>query len=354
MRKLLILLLFTQPLLYATSSNIHAFLSKKDTFNLSFGFEKVNDTLDIFNIKESEVDRGSKNYTSLGDMEGIDLNMGYTFSEKWYSNISFNQKKLNYLGSKLSNQKIDMYIRRQLYHSNHWAFSMDVGYVTNRADEASMDSLEAINNTLEDIFPNKEIELKELDTKQVLFYRGDDKSVKTVELENKAYIKVKDTYDRGFYLRGIASLRQKNWLFDAYLGYSEVEVANRIESSILDESNPDLQKELENISLLQKRKDILYFGGIGVKYKFDKSWEGNFNYKYTHILRISCLDNSNNNHIFNLNFTHNFNRKIGFYMGGKLMLSQFNGEIPYMYTKYNKGSFHHKYGFIRGGVVFRF
>jgi hypothetical protein len=242
MRRLLIILLFTQPLLYASPSNIHAFLAKEDTFNLSFGFEKVNDTLDIFNIKEREVNTNSKNYTSLGDMEGIDLNMGYTFSEKWYLNIDLNQKKLNYLGSKLNSERADIYIRRQFYHSNHWAFTMDIGYVTNRADDAYMDSVEAINNTFEDILPNKEIELKEINEKQVLFYRGDDKSVKTIELENSAYIKVKDTYDNGFYLRAIASLRQKNWLFDTYLGYSEVEVANKIESSIFNEPNPDLQQ----------------------------------------------------------------------------------------------------------------
>ena len=354
MRRLLILLLFTQPFLYANPSNIHAFLAKKDTFNLSFGFEKMNDALDIFNIKEREVDTDSKNYTSLGDMEGINLNMGYTFSEKWYLNINLNQKKLNYLGSKLNSKRVDIYIRQQLYLSNHWAFAMDLGYVTNRADDASMDSVEAINNTLEDILPNKEIELKEIDEKQVLFYRGDDKSVKTVELENPAYIKVKDTSDNGFYLRAIASLRQKNWLFDAYLGYSEVEIENKIESSIFDEPNPDLQKELENIRLVQKRKDIIYFGGMGVKYNFNNKWQSDFNYKYMHIFRISCLDNSNNNHVFNLNLTHKLNSKINFYLGGKVMLSQLNGEIPYIYTKYNKGSFHHKYGFLNGGVSYQF
>jgi predicted porin len=138
------------------------------------------------------------------------------------------------------------------------------------------------------------------------------------------------------------------------LSYSEIKIENRIESSIFDESNPDLKKELKNIKLLQERKDIIYSGAIGVGYKFNDEWKGDFNYKYTHILRIAYLENNNNNHIFNLNLTYHLNSKIDFYLGGKVMLSQFNAEIPYMYTKYNSGSFHHKYGFANGGITYQF
>ena len=354
MIKILTLLFLGLNFLSATPQDIHAFLPQGNTVNFNIGFEKVNDKLDIFNIKEKELDKSGKSFSSLGDMEGIDFNMGLTFSKKYYLNINLNQKRLNYLGSQLTTKRLDVYLRRQLYHSDSWAFAIDVGYTTNQADDTYMDSVESINNILEDILPNKEIKLKEIEDKQVLFYRGDDKSIKTVELENRAYVKIKDTYDKGFYTRAVLSLHQKKWLFDIFMAYSEVKIENNIDSSVFDEKNSDLQKELGNILLLQKRKDIIYLTGIGVEYTFNKQWKGNFNYQYSHILRIDYLKNNNNNHTFNMNVTYKLNSKIDFYLGGKVMLSQFNGEIPYIYTQYNSGSFHHKYGFANGGVAYRF
>ena len=352
--RLLILLWMTQLLLYATPQDIHAFLAKTDTFYISMGVEKVNDTLDVFNIKERELDKKRNNFTTLGDMEGLDVNMGYTFNKQWYLHINLNQKKLNYLGSKLTTKKIDSYLRYQFYHSNNWAFSVDLGYAMNQANDTSMDSVEAINDVLEDILPNKEIELKDKNNQQTLFYRGEDRSIKTVELKNKANVKVEDTYDKGFYTRAILSLKQKKWLFDSYLGYSEIQIHSKLDSSVFDEENPDLQKELEALVLVDKRKDAMFFGGMSVGYAFNDKWQGDLHYQYNHIVRIACLENSNTNHIFNFNLTYNINSNIDFYIGGKVMLSQFNGEIPYMYTKYNKGSFHHKYGFANGGIAYKF
>jgi len=350
MQKMLFFFIFMITFLYSKSSNISAFLPKIDSFIISIGAEKVNSTIDIFNMKEKE---GSNKSSTLGDMEGIDFNFGYKFNNKIYTSLTFNYKKLNYIGTQLINKQLDLYLRYQLYKKDNLAFSIDGGYTINRANDTLINSLEAINNILEDILPEKEIELKEIENQQLLIYHEDDKSVKTIPLKNKTFFKVKNTNDSSFYTRAILSLKKDKWLFNTYLGYKETMIHSEMDSSIFDEDDIDLKKELEKVNFIQERQDSMIFGGVGLNYHFHQ-WIGEINYQYNYIMRVAHLQNTKSNHIFNLNLTYMATKNIDYYIGAKIMLHQFNGEIPYLYGEYNKGSFHHKYGFANVGVVYKF
>jgi hypothetical protein len=201
-----ILFLFIQNIIYAQKSNINAFLLKPETIEISLRVEKVNDALDIFNIKKSEVSRKKSNFQTIGDMHGVNFNLGYTLNKKWYLNLNLNRKTLDYSNSELINNQIDFYLRYQLYSYNNIAFAIDIGYKSNRADDVFLTNTESINDIIEDIFPNKEIELKEIDNQQILIYQEDNRAIKTIKLENKASISIKDTYDSSFYSRIIFSL----------------------------------------------------------------------------------------------------------------------------------------------------
>ena len=343
------LFLITQTLLYSQSSNIHAFLPKTNALNMSFSLEKVNDTVDIFNVKDSEI----KKKSSLGDMKGVNFNFGYALSDKWYFNLNLNQKSLNYSAYTLTNREIEFYSRYMLYRYDNIAFSMDFGYIGNRANNIFMDTLESINDVLEDVTPNREIELKEINSQQVLFYRGEDGSVKTISLENRAFVSIKDTYDNSFYTRAILSLKKEAWLFDTYVGYKESKVHNKIDSSFSNEKNPDLEKELKQITLVQNRTDKMWFVGLGTGYTLDKV-QLEVNYRYNYINRIKSLNKVKDNHILNLNINYNINKNLKCFIGGKIMFHQFNGEIPYLYTVYNQGSFARKHGFADIGISYEF
>ena len=358
MKKILLLFILNESFIYAgniiyTNNNLHAFLPKANQLQITAGMEKVNDTIDILNIKKSEFGSNSENFDSLGDMQGINLNFGYAFNNKWYMNIKLNQKDLQYSDSTLTNNNFDIYLRYQLYQNKNSAFALDGGYTTNIAKDTNINKLKTINKALKDIAPDKEITISQTDNKHTLVYRGSDGSIKTVDLKNKPYIAIVDTDDTSLYARGIFSVRKEKWLFDVYGGYEETSINNKTDSSIIHEKDADLQKELKDIAFTQKRTDDMFFGGLGLGYHF-KKWYSELNYQYNHLLRIDSLNETNVNHIFNLNISYWVNQNLGLYMGGKLMLNQFNGEIPYLYGEYTKTSFDHKYGFINAGIVYNF
>lgn len=358
MKKLLLLLILGETAIYAENisyrqNSLHAFLPKPNTLHLNGGFEQVNDTLDVLNIKESEFGSNTENFDSLGDMQGFNLNLGYTFNDKWYMNVKFNQKDLKYSDTTLINQNFDLYLRYQIYQDENVAFAIDGGYIMNIAKDTYINSLKTINDGLQDIAPDKEITISQTDNKHTLVYRGDDGSIKTVDLKNKPYIAIVDTEDKSLYTRAIVSVKKGEWLFDAYGGYSETSIKNKTDSSIQHEDDTDLQQELENISFAKTRTDGMLFGGLGLGYQWDQ-WYGEVTYQYNHLLRVDCLSETNMNHIFNININYLITEKLALYMGGKLMLNQFNGEIPYLYTEYTDTSFDHKYGFLNLGISYQF
>ena len=341
--------LITQTLLYSQNSNIHAFLPKPNTLHMSFSVEKVNDKIDIFNVKDSEI----KKKSSLGDMKGININLGYALNRKWYFNLNLNQKSLNYSAYTLVNRKIEFYSRYMLHRHNNLALSIDFGYIGNRASDIEMSTLESINDVLEDITPNREIELEEINSEQVLFYRGEDRSIRTISLENRAFVSIKDTHDNSLYTRAILTLKKDKWLFDTYIGYKKSKVHNELDTSFANEKNPDLQKELEDVILVQDRTDTMWFTGIGTSYDFNQ-FQVEANYQYNYINRIASLERVKKNHTLNLNINYNINKNIDCFVGGKVLFHQYNGEIPYLYTVYNQGSFARKHGFANVGISYKF
>jgi hypothetical protein len=125
-------------------------------------------------------------------------------------------------------------------------------------------------------------------------------------------------------------------------------------SSLFNEENSDLQHELKGVILTKNRMDSIFFGGIEANYLWNNRLEIGATYKYSYINRVSSLEDKINNYVTTLNLNYKLNKNITLFLGGKIMFYQFNGEIPYLYTKYNQGSFAHKYGFVDIGVIYSF
>ncbi|HHB94049.1 MAG TPA: hypothetical protein ENK88_02795 [Campylobacterales bacterium] len=356
MKKSLLILLLGH--LYAgdityNKNKIHAFLPKTKEVQFDLYLEKINDTIDVFNIKKSEL--GSNSDTSLGDMDGFGIDIGYTFNDKIYLNFGYNQKDLKYSDTTLTNKNMDLYLRYQLYRDKNSAFAIDGGYSKNSADDIYIYNLSTINNRLKKMIgDNRDITIKENSSdKYSVVYTASDGSKKTINLDNKPFVAIKDTSDSSLYTRAIYSYKNSNWLYDTYLGYSEISVSNTIDSSILHENNADLQDRLKNVNLKRDRTDDMLVAGLGIAYQ-TKDWGVEGGYQYNNLFRVKCLKKETKNHIFNLNLNYNISPKITIYGGGKLMLRQFNGEINYLYTRYTDTTFDHKYGYADIGVIYRY
>lgn len=361
-KQLLYFLILSSIYLYAAEeiiykkSNIHAFIPEKNRLQTFGTFQKVNDDIDVFNIKESEFSSNTENFDSLGDMEGIDLNFGYAFTDNFYLNLTLNRKDIQYSNTVLVNNNLDIYLRYQFYKEENMALAVDGGYAFNKAKNTYMRDLKTINKGLRNIITDKDISVAETDGNYRLVYKDKEAGTQNLNLKNKPYIAIIDTKDESFYTRVISSFKRENWLFDAYVGYSEMRITNKTDSSIIHEENPFLEEALKDISLSdkEKRTDTMFFVGLGVTHQISHLWFAELNYQYNHMQRVKCLSETNMNHIFNLNFIYDVTRNTSFYLGGTVMSNQFNGDIPYLYGEYTDTSFDHKYGFINMGLSYNF
>lgn len=355
MMKYYIFLLISTLSLYAktierTKSNIHAFLPANGEISILVGAETVNDTIDVLNIKESEFDSNSASFDSLGDMNGLDLELGYSFIDDAYLNFKVNYKELQYADATLKNLNLDLYLRYQAYQSESTAIAFDGGIAMNKANDVYSYDLSTINQTVDKIAPDKEISI----TNDYITYTDGNGVANTVSLANKPYLAIVDTYDESMYMRGIVSYKLNGSLFDAYLGFKYTKIQNGMDSSFSHEDNVDLQKEISKLSMTLKRDEGMTYGGLGYRCTTNFKLIAEINYQFSRMFRDADLKETDINHIIDMNILYAITDKTYFFIGGKIMSNQFNGEINYLYNKYTKTTFDHKYGYANTGFIFKF
>lgn len=300
-----------------TKNDISAFLPQNGEISVLIGGELVNDTIDILNVKESEVSRSRSGYNSLGDMKGLKLEIGYSFLDNWYANFKVNHKELKYMDDTLENLNIEMYLRHQAYRQKNTVIALDIGVSTNIAKDMSFNSA------------------------NMTYVDGDGVS------RHSDYVRLEDTFDRSVYTRGIISYDIEKVSVDAYAGFKYTLIENAFDGSPVGQNNPEHKLKLT-------RDEGMVFVGFGFRHALNTFFTWELGYKYQRMLRHSHLKTSQNNHIMDLTFLFSMTKNVTMFVGGKMMTNQFNGEINYLYTTYTKHKFEHKYGYADAGFIFKF
>lgn len=340
----------------------HAFLLNSDDIYLKFQYEKLDDTVDVLDLKESENVSSSTSTTTLGDLDGMSIETAFTFWDKFLFDISFGEKELNYNGIAMTNNNANTFLRYQPYKSEKHAFAIDVGYEVNILKDISIYDIDTMNTLIDRVSSNSDISIEQSNNIYLLNYVSSSSS-NTILLENTPYVSLDDTEDKAFYIRGIYSYLVEKFLFDFYLGYKEVDVKATLNSSLVNESNSIIQDALsenglENYLYSTDRVDVIYFTGLGLTYSIG-DFNAEFNYEFRKISRIDILEtNSNNektdqNHIFDLDLSYNITDSLTYYLGARVMTNQFNGELHYLFTGYTSTTFDHKYGYAKTGLIYR-
>ena len=86
----------------------HAFPFIKDKTEVILEYQKLNDTIDILNIKEQELGSLS-NYGSIGDMNGYKINITHGLTDKITLNANINKQDIEYDDSTLSNKRLEIF-----------------------------------------------------------------------------------------------------------------------------------------------------------------------------------------------------------------------------------------------------
>lgn len=305
MKKIYIILLLAHSLLgdeilYA-KQNIHAFLPKAESIVLDIGGQAVNDTIDFLNIKEEKYSN-----SSIGDMSGYNFALSYSFAD-FYLYGSYDKKDFDYSGPTLTNNRVELFARYNIYSSDTLALSLDGGYETNRASDTTIDNINITINSTQ---------------------------------YNNISATLKDTQDDALYMRAIVSLKSENALYDIFIATKQIKIENSVEAE-------------DGESFSAKREDMLISFGIGYSYRYaDFLLEALYLYDY--MLRVEGLQEQKSNNSVDIYLNYEINKNFSLYLGGEILTNQFNAKIPYLYQKYTESKFDHLYGYAKYGVIVSF
>jgi len=332
-------------------NDIHGYLPKNQA-DIGVELLKMNDTIDILKIKEDEFG-GNLSETSIGDMNGVHLFGRYKFNETTLGSAKYQKATVSYGAGELNNQKLEFFARKNIFSKN---FALDIGMVQNKGDDIKNQDIEMINSMIgRFVGSGGSIVCSsfgcDINYKDSV---GDEQSVgATIE----PYISTNNLKDNTMYLRAIKSINDDISTADTYITLSHTKINTFLDSSIHHEPNTTLRNELANKGIVpyknldRTEKKIT----LGLNYSaFVGKWAMDALYEYDYFLRDNDLGYINHNHKFELNIGYEIFKNTKFFVGGKILSNQFNGEIPYLYNKYTQTSFDHKYGWAKTGLIYSF
>lgn len=354
--------------------NIHTHTPKSGNIQVLGSYLKMNDTLDVLNIKESEFGTSTVNYDSLGDMDGYELELRYSISDSLMLDYTRTNENISYGENVLNNNRDEIFLRYNFLNSKMSlinGLSIDIGYVKNRAKDIYIRDLDDINSMLNKVAKDEGVDynikiephpLAGSPFPHVLNDYTNDPVSPTVlgnGLELVPYFSSEDLSDESQYIRLLANITSSHLLTDFFIGYKKTKISTFVDSSLHYETDISLQNELDNRNITPykslNRDEKMAFVGVNISYddaKNNMAYE--LYYEFDKIFRDNGLDYRDYNHIVKANISKVIDENLLLSVGGKIMMTQFSGQIPYLYNKYSQTSFDHKYGYMNIGLSYKF
>jgi len=328
-------------------TNKQAFTLPAKTASFNLGYLKVNDQLDIFHLKEKQF----SNLGSIGDMTGHHLEVRYGLTSKDTFIASTQAWNIDYSDSTLKNTKYTL-LNRYQFIANPIAFfnslSLDIGIERNTAPAITLSSDRFLNALIQKIKPNSGIKINNGD-----IIAGDITLTFYNDQRQKIYphISLKDLSSQTYYTRLLIGKKMTSSILSAYIGYRYTDITTSI---AFYPDNTLIRNILKNKippSLNRSETDL----ELGFSYLLQTSpFIYEIKYEYHQIFRDKTVSYLNQSHTLDANIALPISRNTLLYLGGRLMMEQFNSDIPYLYNRYTKTQFDHKYGFAKFGFIYRF
>ena len=348
-------LLFAQDTLNYAISDKHAYMLPKHHGNILVEYLKLNNQLDIFNIKSQELGSASS-YGSIGDMDGFKVQGLYEIGEKSLLGLKYSAQNVKYGSGTLNNKRYEGYYRYQLIQSNFTFFgasALDIGYVGNRANTMSYDNPKFLEPLATKVLKVKQTKIIQNGNKYAIGVIKKNGTTDFISnLVQKPTLYIKDMKDDSFYIRALTEKKiSEKFYLSFFLQYTRTKITTLVTAN--SELNIEAaKKNYETIKVLD-RDESRVSGGFNISLNWQKlAWE--LTYTYSRLFRDSGLDYINYNHVIDATLAKPIGKKWLIYGGVKIMYRQFNAQIPYLYNAYTQSTFDHKYGYAKVGLEYRF
>ena len=344
--------LFSQLLAY-TVLNKHSYPLPNGEFQIKSAYLKVNDTIDIFNMKEQELGSSKSSLGSMGDMTGYDFEVRYGITQNDSIFINYQKWSIAYGESMLENNKLDLFNRFNIYEDDSSffsSFSIDIGYEGNRASPIDIKDDVFLNSMIKKIKPNTSMVFKD---GSII---SDDTTLSLYNIDgNKIYpyISIADLQSDSYYARLLLGKEiTQNLFLDFYIGYKLVDIKTEIQffpNDVTIINNLMSNFEIPNMDRKESVMSLGFSSSLNIY-----SFIAEINYEYNKIFRDADVSNIDINHKIDASISRKIDDNFLVYLGGTLMLNQFNTDLPYLYTQYTKTQFDKKYGYVQIGLVYQF
>lgn len=334
-----------------TTGNICLCPLPANTLQTKISYNRINDTIDVLNIKEQELG-SNPNYGSIGDASGLDISLGYGINDFSALYYDYEYLSVHYADARLRNKKHDIFTKINLYHNKNnlfQTFSVDLGYVRNYANDINIKNISTLNSMVQKMRPGTKIQF---DGQGIIYgnsalYIFDQNGIVVPS------IKIADMSDSSFYARVLSGLEFENSVLDFYAGVKKTSIKSYV--TLEPSDAPIISAALQEFGNLDlKRDEKTIFGGFNYALSY-KSFIFEGGYEYLKIFgRSFKLNATDDNHIFNGAITKIVTDDFKVFIGGKAMLNQFNGVIPYLYNEYTKHRYDKKYGYAKVGFIYNF
>ena len=330
----------------------------KNRLELSLDYLSINDTLDIFDVRDDEfADNRNIDSSTLGDLKGGRLLLNYGLFPRTMLTAGVAYTDMDYLGSSLKTTTLDLSVRQMLIDSGQSGFpfniTIDLGVNANIGRDTVFTSESSINQLI-DRFTDENVSVV-INDQYVWFHRETDSSeiFLGVPREGKPdpEVSIEEMQDISPFIRLTAGEMFEYFFPNIFVEYGHTFIDSQIDSTLSAYFPDALEGRIPDLPIDLKREENYLKVGVNLLVKLPWNFMVGLEYNYLKLFRESNLDYLDYNQIVNADLYYRLTDRIALNVGGSYYERQLNGILPFLYNEYTQTTFDHKYGVVRFGVM---
>jgi len=312
-------------------------------------YGRVDDTIDMFNIKEQELSSVSPEFraNSLGNYEHLKLNFNYGFTYQSMLSTGIVSRSIDYGDGSLDVYSYHFSIRK----SFNSLLSVDFGLKGDIAKDRTFSDVNEINYYLHKFRPDISIEV----TPAYIWFVKETSKYKIkygVPKEQNPNFKLKDLKDSVKFIRFTLGKAFDFVYPNVFFEFGKTNINTKIDTNLKNLVPEAYRNKIPKFPIDLSRNENYWKTGFSIFLRTPFKTLTSLEYEYIRIIRNKNLNYLNYNHVLKAKVDYFLKRNIILSIGGEYLHRQFNGVIPFMYNKYSQTTFDHKYGWAEVGIIF--
>ncbi len=336
----------------------------ENEFEISTDYLVMNDTVDVFDFKESRSSSVSSAYQSetLGEYQGLRFigNYGLTSTIMLAAHYNFKNLDITFGNYLINNFELSGTKYFQIKNTRNKKiidyFFINSGIKHNNAADYNATDLNEINHFAQRIDNSVSIYST---PGRVNITNGSLTYSSSIVDSNGQFkdpltISIKDSSDISIYFRGGIG-KQLNFIHASlFTEIGRTAIKGQLDNNL---HLYGITNEINQISKLSKsldRNENFAKFGFNIYYKSKIGFTANMSYYYLTIDRSENLDYVNYNHVIEGNLSMWITDYLALNIGAEYYYRQFAGVIPFLYNEYSQTAFDHDYGVANIGLIAKF